>query len=214
MDTHNTHNTHNTHMLYCFHYDPNMGFNISYDMKWSSIPSRSYNYGGLFKQNSFWDLLLNAKIIATDKTLLCISIAISLAFLKKYYLVKKNYSEIFSNFDDALQNFKGIPQSFANILPCFQFDYGNSRSQLEYGIFRSQVVSKNSRQLESDNSRQLESEKSRIQVESEKSRNQLEREKSRVYTFFVWFHFKLSLGVNNNYQIKFTNKTISKITIT
>ena len=122
---------------------------------------------------------------------LCISIAISLAFLKKYYLVKKNYSEIFSNFDDALQNFKGIPQSFANILPCFQFDYGNSRSQLEYGIFRSQVVSKNSRQLESDNSRQLESEKSRIQVESEKSRNQLEREKSRVYTFFVWFHFKL-----------------------
>ena len=115
--------------------------------------------------------------ITSRNKVLCISIAISLAFLKKYYLVKKNYSEIFSNFDDALQNFKGIPQSFANILPRFQFDYGNSRSQLEYGNFRSQVVSKNSRQLESENSRQL---------ESEKSRNQLERGKSGIYIFCIF----------------------------
>ena len=41
--------------------------------------------------------------------------------------------------------------------------------QFDYGIFRSQVDKKNSRQLESVNSRQLESEKSR-QLESEKSR--------------------------------------------
>ena len=51
--------------------------------------------------------------------------------------------------------------------------------QFAYGIFRSQVDKKNSRQLESVNSRQLESEKSR-QLESEKSR-QLESEKSRIY---------------------------------
>ena len=46
-------------------------------------------------------------------------------------------------------------------------------SQLQYGIFRSQVVSKNSYQVESENSHQLESEYSRIQVESKKSCIQL-----------------------------------------
>ena len=110
---------------------------------------------------------------------LCISIAISLAFLKKYYLVKKNYSEIFSNFDDLLQNFRGIPQSFANILPCFQFDCGIFCSQVD-GIFRSQVVRKTLANLRAKILVNLRAKNPAINL----------REENPVYTFFAYFHIK------------------------
>jgi len=82
---------------------------------------------------------------------------------KNITLSKKKIKARFSpNFSDSHQN--QIPQSFANIIPCFQFDYG---------IFRSQVVSKNS-----------------CQLESKKSPNQIERE-NPVYTFFCVIPFQL-----------------------
>ena len=111
--------------------------------------------------------------------ILYIIVSVNLShFSKNNTLSKKIIARFFPNFNDLHQNFKGMPQSFANIIPCFQFDYGIFCSLLECGIFCSQVVSKNSSQLESKNSRQL---------ESLKSRNQLEREKSRINIFLQIF---------------------------